>query len=118
MNDLEERKILDLENIEEEKPAKFEFSKLVLSFFFIISIVFVGFIFLYNVFDTKMKAIIIFSILVFNILSFIIILKNKKYKKTVRFIVSIIMILLIAAMSVFAMYYLKLDNSIKKWTKM
>lgn len=64
-----------------------------------------------------MKAIIIFSILVFNILSFIIILKNKKYKKTVRFIVSIIMILLIAAMSVFAMYYLKLDNSIKNEPK-
>lgn len=115
MNDLEERKILDLENLEEQDiRKKFELSKLVLAFFFIISILFVGFIFLYNVFDTKMKAIIIFSILVFNILSFIIILKNKKYKKTVRFIVSIIMILLIAAMSVFAMYYLKLDNSIKK----
>ncbi|MFM1538555.1 LCP family protein [Helcococcus bovis] len=115
MNDLEERKILDPEKNEEDKnKRKFEFSKLILSFFLIISIAFVGFIFRYNVFDTRMKVIVISSILVLNVLGFIVILKNKKYKKIIRFIVSIIMILLIAVMSIFAIYYLKLDSSIRK----
>ena len=118
MNDLEERKILDPEKNEEEKnKRKFEFSKLILSFFLIISIAFAGFIFVYNVFDTKMKLMVVSSIFVLNILGFIVILKNKKYKKIIRFIVSIIMILLISVMSMFAIYYLKLDSSIKKMNK-